>query len=100
MRAHKRSSVASTGVSSYGPAEVPASAVLPTPPWRMSVGPLTAAVLEHERGEERGDVRERRPLVEPAVLEEPGIAVEHSRRAIRARQPHDVEVARDVHQRP
>src|SRR5262249_58904567 len=102
MTAHRRSSVPSTGVSAgawtaSGGAVPPAFRVLPSTLRRTSAGPLTAAVFDHERGEKGGDVSQRRALVEAHVLEQSRVTVEHPRRAIRARQPHDVEVARDVH---
>src|SRR5262249_8310653 len=106
MSAHKRSSVPSTGGSTGGRTSSYAAAVpLPSgvPPSALrgtSAGPLTAAVFDHERGEEGGDATQRRALVEADVLEQSGVTVEHPRRAVHARQPHDVEVVRDVHHRP
>ena len=55
----------------YGATVPPASGVLPILSCRMLADPLAAPVLDHERGEERGNAPQRRALVEADVLEEP-----------------------------
>src|SRR5262245_16419662 len=106
MSAHKRSSVSSTGGSAGGrtsscDAAVPlASGVPPSDVRGTSAGPLTAAVFGHERSEEERQTTQRRAMIESDVLEQSRVTGEHPRRAVHARQPHDVEVLRDVHHRP